>query len=251
MTDHREADTLTPPEQRADGSPRPAVRIALASVAVAAVCAGGVVFFGSAPAHHARQTAATSSRSDVYTGQLSSPPPWPSADPSSAVPNGAVDPGTGKASAGPKTSSAKSLSGGQAPDTSSDSGSQPGSSAKTSSHGSPAKPAPHPTSTPKPSGPIKVDGQVSCTSGKSVEGVWVQAAKGSGYSPWKGLGNGSTSDYWYTLPTHEPYSLHVGCGGTQANWAVAAETPTVPAGHNSFDCVDVAGQSGYETCRPR
>jgi hypothetical protein len=98
---------------------------------------------------------------------------------------------------------------------------------------------------------VKVSGQVSCVSGKSVKGVWVQAAKGSGYSPWKGLGNGSTSDYWYTLPVHESYSLHVGCGGTTASWAVSDSTPVVGGTHNSFDCVDVPGQSGYGTCRLR
>jgi hypothetical protein len=107
-------------------------------------------------------------------------------------------------------------------------------------------PAPAPTTTA-----VKIGGQVSCTSGRSVEGVWVQAAKGSGFAPWKGLGNGSTSDYWYTLPVSEPYSLHVGCGGTQANWGVALYSPTVGGTHNSFNCIDVAGRPGYGTCVKR
>jgi hypothetical protein len=84
-----------------------------------------------------------------------------------------------------------------------------------------------------------------------VQGVWVQAAQGSGFAPWQGFGNGSTSGYWYDLPVAEPYQLHVGCGGTPANWAVSADTPQVPAGHNSFNCEDVAGRPGYGTCVPR
>ena len=64
-----------------------------------------------------------------------------------------------------------------------------------------------------------------------------------------GLGNGSTSNYWYNLPTTEHYSLHVGCGGTQAAWAVSDTTPSVGPTHNSFNCIDVAGESGFGTCR--
>jgi hypothetical protein len=85
-------------------------------------------------------------------------------------------------------------------------------------------------------------------SGNSVEGVWVQASDGAGWAPWQGLGNGSTSNWWYTLPENEAYSLHVGCGGTPASWAVAVYTPTVTGSQNSFNCYDVAGQANYGTC---
>lgn len=110
--------------------------------------------------------------------------------------------------------------------------------------------APHPTAAP-PVTRLNVSGEVSCVSGNSVEGVWVQAAKGSAFAPWRGLGNGSTSQWWFTLPTSEPYSLHVGCGGTTASWKVADFSPTVSGASNSFNCFDVAGQSGYGTCRLR
>lgn len=117
----------------------------------------------------------------------------------------------------------------------------------------PASPTPiaqgSPTAKSTPSaGSFNVTGQVSCTSGRSVEGVWVQTASGSGFAPWQGLGNGSTSDYWYTLPRTESFSLHVGCGGTTASWAVATYSPTVSAAHDSFNCDDVAGDAGYGTC---
>jgi len=98
---------------------------------------------------------------------------------------------------------------------------------------------------------VGVTGQISCVSGKSVEGVWVSASQGSGYAPWKGLGNGSTSDYWYTLPVSESYSLHVGCGGTTSSWAVATYSPTVGGTHNSFNCYDVSGRADYGTCVAR
>jgi hypothetical protein len=77
----------------------------------------------------------------------------------------------------------------------------------------------------------------------------VVAAKGAGWSPWKGTGNGGTAAYWYTLPVSEPYALHVGCGGTPSSWAVATATPTVSGADNSFACQDVSGQAGYGTCR--
>jgi hypothetical protein len=98
---------------------------------------------------------------------------------------------------------------------------------------------------------FKVTGQVSCESGKSVEGVWVQASDGPGYASWKGLGNGSTSDWWFTLPKDESYSLHVGCGGSTSSWAVATYSPTVTGAQNSFNCYDVAGEANYGTCVSR
>ncbi|GAA1965976.1 hypothetical protein GCM10009838_24550 [Catenulispora subtropica] len=85
-------------------------------------------------------------------------------------------------------------------------------------------------------------------SGKSVEGVWVQAAQGSGFSPWQGIGNGSTSRYWYTLPASIPFSLHVGCGGTTSAWAVSTTTPTTDGPVADFTCHDVSDQPEYGTC---
>jgi hypothetical protein len=81
-----------------------------------------------------------------------------------------------------------------------------------------------------------------------VQGVWVQAAQGSGYSPWQGIGNGSTSRYWYTLPDTMSFSLHVGCGGTQANWGVALTSVQASGPVANFTCYDVAGQANYATC---
>jgi len=113
----------------------------------------------------------------------------------------------------------------------------------------PSKGSP-PSATPSP-GPFAISGQIACLSGNSVEGVWVAAAKGAGYSPWQGHGSGSTTTFSfnYTLPLSEAYSLHVGCGGTTASWAVACDSVTVTSAENSFVCDDVAGQAGYGTCQ--
>jgi hypothetical protein len=78
--------------------------------------------------------------------------------------------------------------------------------------------------------------------------VWVQAAQGAGFAPWQGIGDGSTSSYWYTLPVPENYSLHVGCGGSTSDWGVALTTQDVGGTQNSFVCHDVAGDSDYGKC---
>lgn len=114
-------------------------------------------------------------------------------------------------------------------------------------------PAHSPRTRPRAASKVKVGGDVTCLSGRSVEGVWVQASAHSGYAPWQGVtvpGKkfGSTSKWWWWLPAGASYSLHVGCGGTQANWAVAAYTPTVSGTSNSFDCEDLPSQAGYAKC---
>jgi hypothetical protein len=106
--------------------------------------------------------------------------------------------------------------------------------------------APHSTA-PK-SAPFQISGTVSCISGNTVEGVWVAAGKGSGYSPWTGQGNGASASFIYTLPLHESYSLHVGCGGTTSTWKVATYSVTVSGAVNNFVCDDVSGQPSYGSC---
>jgi hypothetical protein len=123
----------------------------------------------------------------------------------------------------------------------------------------------NPTS-PAPSWPVRpsaqpagqavkaeVGGEITCLSGKSVEGVWVQADVDPGYAPWQGVrvsgkAFGSTSKWWWWLPRGESYSLKVGCGGTQASWGVATSTALVSGTRNSFDCIDITWDAGYGTC---
>lgn len=126
-------------------------------------------------------------------------------------------------------------------------GGSSGGSANANSAQTPAPPAPPVKTTPAAPKPVNIGGQLTCSSGKSIEGVWVSTTTGSGYAPWQGLGN-NVSKYWYTLPESEPYSVHVGCGGTQQYWAVACYGPQVTNPTDSFECFDVDGASGYETC---
>lgn len=126
-------------------------------------------------------------------------------------------------------------------------GASPGSAPGGSHATTVAKPPAAPPKTAPANTPVTIGGQLTCSSGKSIEGVWVSTTTGSGYAPWQGLGN-NVSKYWYTLPTSEPYSVHVGCGGTQADWGVACYGPQVTNPADSFECFDVSGAGGYETC---
>jgi hypothetical protein len=122
----------------------------------------------------------------------------------------------------------------------------------------PAKPKAAPKRSPKAARKaaarptVQVGGDVTCLSGASIEGVWVQATGHSGFAPWQGVSVsgqafGSTSKWWWPLPKGESYSLHVGCGGTQATWGVALYTPVV-TGSDTFICIDVSSDAGYGTC---
>ena len=82
-------------------------------------------------------------------------------------------------------------------------------------------------------------------------GVWVAATTGSGYASTLAVDSGTETDWWFSLPLAESYSLHVGCGGTSQSWGIAVDSPTVQGPHNSFNCNDVPGSSGYKSCQLR
>jgi hypothetical protein len=124
-----------------------------------------------------------------------------------------------------------------------------GSSAKPKAASEPS-PKPSPKATTPPT--VKVGGDVTCLSGQPITGVWVQATGHSGFAPWQGVSvsgqpSGSTVKWWWSLPKGESYSLHVGCGGTQASWGVALYTPVV-TGSDTFICIDDSSDAGYGTC---
>jgi hypothetical protein len=230
------------PSGSAPGSPRRTRSRQVAAIAAAtvAVCAAAAGVSAAIPEHSSDSSSTSSMYINIaVAGQVEHPGGAPS-------PTGTID-------ALPSTVApvVSSVAAGQQPIAPVHSAAPPAQQQRSSgSTGKTAAPPPAapPAATTPASTVVEVSGQVSCTSGNSVEGVWVSALSGSGYSPWKGLGNGSTSDYWYNLPTSESYSLHVGCGGTQANWGVADYGPVVSGTHNSFNCIDVAGASGYGTC---
>ncbi len=116
----------------------------------------------------------------------------------------------------------------------------------------PAAPhAPNPTPKPDPSPAptsVEVSGQLSCDSGKAIVGVWVQAAQGSGFASWRGIGDGSTADYWIFLPAALPYAVHVGCGGTPSLWGQGTYSSVYGTTHNSFNCDDIKNTADYRVC---
>jgi hypothetical protein len=122
---------------------------------------------------------------------------------------------------------------------------QPAEPSSTPPAPAPSTAAPTPAPTP---GSLFITGQVECESGASVEGVWVGTANGPGWASWMKIGNGSTSDWWFTLPANEPYHLNVGCGGSPSAWTLTITTPTVTGGHNSFNCYDGPSEADYKTC---
>jgi hypothetical protein len=98
-----------------------------------------------------------------------------------------------------------------------------------------------------------IGGEVTCLSGRSVEGVWVQASVNAGFAKWIGIQvpgktTGSTSRWWWWLPRGEPYSLRIGCGGSQARWGLTCRTQIVSGMPTSFACIDIKGKVGYGTC---
>ncbi|MBS2540248.1 hypothetical protein KGQ20_46680, partial [Catenulispora sp. NF23] len=97
--------------------------------------------------------------------------------------------------------------------------------------------------------PPGAGGTVTCVSGNAVEGVWVQADQGSGFAAWQPtVSNGSTARYSLSLPLYENYSLHVGCGGTPANWGWTVTTQDVGGNSNNFLCYDVQGEQSTGYC---
>jgi hypothetical protein len=164
------------------------------------------------------------------------PPPMPTGGPMGVAPSTA---------ASPTWSSQSAAAGGSA--TSGNDASQPASTPPSTSAPQAQVQAQPPSSA---STGIEVTGQVNCTSGHPVEGFWIEAVnnnKQSGWASWK-YATGTNADYWYWLPTTQPYKMSVGCGGSRATWAVATYAPQVSGQHNSFNCYDVKGQAHYGTC---
>jgi hypothetical protein len=233
----------------------------VAGAAVVVIAAAVAVAVGAASAPGSAKASLSAANS---TASSPAAPTHAVAAPASteAATSGAARPAAAKGGSGPVVTLPASGGSGRQPGTGTTTvttgGSSPssGSSGSTSSQpGTGQQPtmAPAPTPAPTTATPTTffVTGQVTCESGQSVEGVWVSAAAGSAYASWQALGNGSTSDWWFTLPQEESYSLHVGCGGSPPSWAVATYTATVSGPHNSFNCQDSPGASGYGQCETR
>src|SRR5262249_43331347 len=100
----------------------------------------------------------------------------------------------------------------------------------------------------QPSASTNVSGYVQCFT-MPVEGVWIAASSGgSGLATWHTVNEPTNAYYSYQLPNGGDYAVHVGCGGSPANWSVPADSGTVSGLVNNFVCDDVTGQTDYEIC---
>lgn len=95
-------------------------------------------------------------------------------------------------------------------------------------------------------GPVAISGEVECASGASVVGVWVEARDGgSGWAD-RQVKEGGRTRYDFVLPNGGQYQLHVGCGGTDAEWGATNYTPFVANTPMSFRCFDSSGDTQGE-----
>jgi hypothetical protein len=60
---------------------------------------------------------------------------------------------------------------------------------------------------------VTVSGDVVCNGVGPVEGVWIQAAGGSGWA--------SGTSVFHKSGVTVPWTVHVGCGGSPSNWEFA------------------------------
>lgn len=112
--------------------------------------------------------------------------------------------------------------------------------------------------TPPATPAFAISGTVSCPSGNAVEGVLVFAAGAGGASPpptgvaagGGPFGAADTASYDFGLPSQEPYSLRIGCGGSPQDWAITGYTPSVSGPTNSFRCPNNPSNPATTKCVP-
>lgn len=92
-----------------------------------------------------------------------------------------------------------------------------------------------------PADPTEVQGRVRCESAAAVVGVWVYAVDGgSGWADVSVDPDGTTV-FSKVLDRPGEYQLHVGCGGTSAEWASSYFSEYVTDSNLSFVCRDGDG----------
>lgn len=95
-----------------------------------------------------------------------------------------------------------------------------------------------------------ITGNVSCRSGRPVEGIWVAEATGLGlFAPWnRPPARPADAAYHAAIPARVAYLLHVGCGGSAQTWLVSAASPSTTMTALSVVCDDIAADPAYNTC---
>src|SRR5258708_8983460 len=114
----------------------------------------------------------------------------------------------------------------------------------------PAKAPPTPPAQPPvTAAPVtpQISGYVQCST-MAVEGVWIAAENGGSGWGQLAMNAASTARYSYSLPNGGSYAVHVGCGGSPADWLTTPDSNMVSGTFNDFLCYDVAGQPSYDFC---
>jgi hypothetical protein len=114
-------------------------------------------------------------------------------------------------------------------------------------------------------GSVQLTGTVVCESGRPVVGVWIAASTGQIDSGLAHLGPAkfsgidypvnSISGYSYRLPHGGTYAVHVGCGGTGADWDSSNYSPLLSGDTADLRCDDpkvtpTRGSTPEGSCTP-
>jgi hypothetical protein len=95
-----------------------------------------------------------------------------------------------------------------------------------------------------------VSGTVSCTSGRSVVGVYIDEITNTGFfASWNvSPGSRSVAVYQGEIPMGMTYQVHVGCGGTPGAWLLDLHSEYTTELRQTLRCQDIPRQPGYEMC---
>ena len=94
----------------------------------------------------------------------------------------------------------------------------------------------------RPPGAVDISGDVVCASKEPVTGMWIQieddTTKASDFAFIRPHYNTiNSSSYFFTIPSDQDYTVHVGCGGNVKQWGTPiTDSPTVHGTGHSFMC---------------
>jgi hypothetical protein len=96
--------------------------------------------------------------------------------------------------------------------------------------------------------PRDIAGTVTCGSGATVVGVWVEGFRGgSGFAAL--TGTGPVARFAYHLPDGGPYQVRVGCGGTPGDWRATDVSAYLDDDGRALHCEDAREPGRDGACR--
>lgn len=97
-----------------------------------------------------------------------------------------------------------------------------------------------------------VSGEIRCSSGSPVAGVWVQVTVGdhssSGFAMTRIAPDNPAVTLYARTVKARTYVLNVGCGGTKGDWVMTAYSPETNQATLRMVCFDEPTDSRYQTC---